>query len=91
MKVRVRVLRRAGVRIEPMPNIWHDALLETGSARGDRHLGARDPMTAPGKHLFPPLYLVQVVQVNAESIKLRGIENDNGAAVVQEWEVIPRV
>ena len=91
MNVRVRVLRRAGALIDPPPNVWHDAMLETQQHKTARYLVARHALSAPDKHLFPALHAVQVVRVDLHAIRLRGIENCDGAAVVQEWEVALRV
>ena len=91
MNFRVRVLRRAGALIDPPSNVWHDAMLETQRYKTARYLVARHALSAPDKYMFPALHSVQVVRIDSHTIRLRGIENCEGAAVVQEWEVALRV
>ena len=91
MNFRVRVMRHAGALIDPPSNVWHDAMLETQQYKTARYLVARHALSAPDKYMFPALHSVQVVRIDSHTIRLRGIENCEGAAVVQEWEVALRV
>ena len=86
MTFRVRVLREAGVLIQPCPE-WHVVIIDTDPTRSPRYLAIRDVRAAPGIHLFPPIYAVQVVAFERSYVRLRGVENARGAAVVQEWDV----
>ena len=81
MKVRVRALRRRGAVIVPPPNVWHDALLETRQHKAGRYLVVTHPLSALDKLLLPAMHAVLVVQVDPDRMRLRGIENCEGAAV----------
>ena len=99
MRIKIRLLRQAGVLCDPAATeLWHEGLLETEShSRGrgtTRRLVLRSFGATPDMGVIAALYQPMVVAVDHTGMRLRGIEEvDVGgghtAAMVQEWIVEP--
>ena len=94
----VKLLRRAGVRVDPQtPSAadWTECQMHTAdvptNGRARRCLVLRDLMAHPGTHaVLAELYQPSVAEVTVDQMVIRGVERvDDGhgrvAAVVQEW------
>lgn len=93
MRATVQLLRLAGRRLpaasEPVAGLLETECHVVNGQRSSR-LVLRHVQSAPGAGTIYALHLPTVTGVDHDAIRLRGIEQaEGGAAVVQEWRVVP--
>jgi hypothetical protein len=91
MRASIQLLRREGRRL-PTPGQPVEGLFETEShyveGRTVRRVVLRNYGSAPGTGTVHALYRAAILAVDHDAVWLRGIEDAEGAAVIQEWRVV---
>jgi hypothetical protein len=98
MKVRVFTLRDRGRRTrkaDTQPGVEGELQITSTMHGSELHpsarLCARVELSIHDKDVLPPLYAPVLIAVGRESLLLRGFQNDEGTAYVQEWRCVVKL